>query len=202
MQNERSPDHRCIYLHAEAQHGYFTAAQARTCGFDGADLAYHTNTGKFTRVRRGIYRLRDYPPFYREHVVIPWVELGIDRAVVSHQSALDLLELSDVIPSHIHLTVPRSMRYRTRRPDVMIHTTTRTLGPNETTIREGIRITSPAVTIADAAEIGVGPEQIEMAVHQALERGITTERQLRGEAHLHSVRVRDLIDQAIRWYPG
>ena len=192
-----SPNHRCIYSHGESQHGYFTAAQARACGFDTSDISYHTRTGRFIRVQRGIYRLRDYPSFYREHVVIHWIELGTNRAVVSHQSALDLLELSDVIPAETHLTVPRAMRYRRNRPDVIVHTTTRELGAQETTFREGIRITNPEVTIADAAEIGVGPEQIEMAVYQALERGITTERRLRNEAERHSQRVRNLIEQSI-----
>jgi predicted transcriptional regulator of viral defense system len=121
--------------------------------------------------------------------------------VVSHQSALDLLELSDVIPAETHLTVPRSMRYRKNRPGVIVHTTTRSLGPQETTFREGIRLTNPEITIADAAEIGVSPEQIEMAVYQALDRGITTERRLGQEAGLHSQRVRDLIEQSIRLSP-
>jgi predicted transcriptional regulator of viral defense system len=199
--NATSPNHRCLYLEGEAQHGYFTAAQARACGFDTDDLAYHTRTGRFIRVRRGIYRLRDFPPFYREHLMVPVLEVGIDDAVVSHQSALELLELSDIIPAETHLTVPRSMRYRKNRPGVIIHTTTRELGPQETTIREGIRITAPEVTIADAAEIGVGPEQIEMAIQQALNRGITTERRLRREADLHSQRVRNLINQSIDQFP-
>lgn len=132
--------------------------------------------------------------------MIPLLEVGIEEAVVSHQSALDLLELSDIIPAETHLTVPRSMRYRKNRPGVIVHTTTRQLGPRETTIREGFRITTPEITIADAAEIGVGPEQVEMAVVQALDRGITTERLLRREAGLHSQRVRDLIEQAIGTY--
>ncbi len=132
--------------------------------------------------------------------MIPLLDVGIDDAVVSHQSALDLLELSDVIPAETHLTVPRSKRYRKNRPGVIVHTTTRQLGRQETTIREGIRITNPEVTIAEAAEIGVGPEQIEMAIYQALDRGITTERRLRREAEVHSRRVRDLIDQSIGAY--
>lgn len=195
-----TPDHQCIYIKAEATHGYFTASQARACGFDATDLSYHARTGRFKRVRRGIYRLRDYPPFYREHVVIPWIEAGTDMAVVSHQSALDLLELSDVIPAETHLTIPRSMRYRKNRPGVIVHTTSRMLGPYETTVREGIRITSPEVSIADAADIGIGPEQIEIAIHQALDRGITTERRLREEAALRTKRVQDLIEQTLNEY--
>lgn len=193
-----SPDHQCLFRRADIQHGYFTTTQARSCGFDAVDLAYHVKTGRFIRVRRAVYRLRDYPTFYREHVVSPWIELGPERAVVSHQSALEFFELSDIIPAETHLTVPRSMRYRKNRPDLIIHTTSRELGSRETTYREGIRMTNPEVSIADTAELGVSPEQIELAVIQALDRKITTERRLRAEAALHSPRVRDLIEQSIR----
>lgn len=142
--------------------------------------------------------MRDYPPFYREHLMIPLLEVGIDDAVVSHHSALELLDLSDLIPAETHLTVPRSMRYRKNRPDVIIHTTTREFGRQETTIREGIRITNPEISIVETAEFGVSPEQIELAVTQALDQRITTERRLRAEAARQSVRVRDLIEQSIR----
>lgn len=192
------PDHQCLFHIAETQHGYFTSAQARGCGFDADDVGYHARTGRYIRLRRGIYRMRDYPPFYREHLMIPLLEVGIDDAVVSHHSALELLDLSDLIPAETHLTVPRSMRYRKNRPDVIIHTTTREFGRQETTIREGIRITNPEISIVETAEFGVSPEQIELAVTQALDQRITTERRLRAEAARQSVRVRDLIEQSIR----
>ena len=39
-----------------------------------------------------------------------WLAVGKQNAVVSHESALDLLDLSDVSPDRVHLTVPRSRR--------------------------------------------------------------------------------------------
>jgi predicted transcriptional regulator of viral defense system len=36
--------------------------------------------------------------------------IGSEESVVSHQSALALLDRSDVIPSGIHVTVPRRRR--------------------------------------------------------------------------------------------
>jgi predicted transcriptional regulator of viral defense system len=103
-----------------------------------------------------------------------WLAVGRDIAVVSHDSALDLLDLSDVIPDAVHLTVPRAQRYLGDLPGVVVHTTTRPFGPMDTVEREGIRLTSPARTIADFAEVGGGPEQVEMAIDQALRRGLTT----------------------------
>lgn len=54
-----------------------------------------------------------------------WLAAGPERAVVSHESALDLLEFSDVIPNAIHLTIPRSRRGLVAPHGVLLHTTTR-----------------------------------------------------------------------------
>lgn len=191
------PDHRGLYLIADSQHGYFTAAQARSCGFSTSLIRYHVNTGKYIRVRRGLYRLRDYPPFYREHVVIAWLSLGPDRAVVSHESALDLYELSDVIPNATHLTIPRTSNWVPDIPGTRIHTTTRSWLPGEIRFQEGLPVTSPERTILDAAEMGTGPEQIEMAIVQALDRGITTPKRLRSAGSNSSARVKSLVEQSI-----
>ncbi len=58
-------------------------------------------------------------------------------------------------------------------------------------------MTAPARTILDAAEKGTAPEQIEMAVAQAVERGMATPEQLREGAAARSKRVRQLISQAL-----
>lgn len=191
------PDHAGLFVVASGQHGFFTAAQARE--FDiGPDLLSHAvKRGKYIRVHRGVYRFRDYPSYHREEVVAAWLAAGKDRAVVSHESALDLLELSNVIPNAIHLTVDRAHRYLKPTPGVFLHTTTRPLEREDVVIRDGIRMTSPARTIADAAEAGTGPEQIEMAVQQALRRGQTTVSQLERAVAHRSGRVRRLVQQSI-----
>lgn len=191
------PDHHSLFLLADSQHGYFTADQAHSCGFSTSLIRYHANTGKFVRVRRGLYRLRDYPSFYREHMVIAWLSLGKDRAVVSHESALDLYELSDVIPNSTHLTIPRTSNWIPAIPGTRIHTTSRPWQPGEIRLREGIPVTSPDRTIIDAAVMGTGPEQIEMAIVQALERGLTTPSRLRSASSNANSRVKALVEQSI-----
>jgi predicted transcriptional regulator of viral defense system len=192
------PDHRCLFEAASEQHGLFTAAQARSCGFTWDLLTDATQRGRYIRIRRGLYRLRDYPSFPREEVVAAWLAAGKDSAVVSHESALDLLELSDVIPRHVHLTVPRSKRYVRPTRGVAIHTTTKPFGPNDLTVREGIRITSAGRTILDAAENGTAPEQIELAVRQAIGRGLITRDEITQEARFRSRRVADLVNGAVQ----
>ena len=51
-----------------------------------------------------------------------WLPLRGNGAVVSHESALELQNLSDVIPKAVHLTVPRSGRGIRPRAGVRLHT--------------------------------------------------------------------------------
>jgi predicted transcriptional regulator of viral defense system len=124
---EPQTGYQCLFAIASEQQGYFTAKQAMACGFDGDLLAHHTGRGRFLRVHRGVYRLRDYPSSPREEVAAAWLAAGKDAAVISHESALDLLDLSDITPGAIHITVPRSKRYVSKLPGVRVHTTTRPL---------------------------------------------------------------------------
>jgi predicted transcriptional regulator of viral defense system len=193
-----NPDHCCLFAVASSQHGYFTSSQARSCGFTSERLSDGARRGKYARLRRGLYRLRDYPTFPREEVVAAWLALGKDRSVVSHESALDLLGLSDVIPHAIHLTVPRSRRNLPNLRGVRIHTTTKSFGPLDIVTRDGIRLTSAGRTILDAAEWGTAPEQIEMAIQQAAARGLLTRTQLAQAAGDRSKQVQDLVNNALQ----
>lgn len=195
--NTDRPDHDRLFEIASGQGGYFTAAQARRCGFSWALLAYHSKRGRFLRIRQGLYRLRDYPSSPREDVMAAWLTTGRDVAAVTHESALDLHGLSSAIPETVHLTVPRSGRYRAASPGVALHTSTRSFGAGELTMVDGIRVTTPVRSIVDAAEAGTAPEQITAAVNQALARGMTTEKQLLDVARQAGSRVARLIQEAI-----
>lgn len=192
-----TPDIQCLADIASASAGYFTNVEAKRCGFSRALLEHHDNTGRFIRVRRGVYRFRETPASAREDVISAWLAVGREAAVVSHESALDLHDLSDVIPSRVHLLLPRSRRYLRSPAGATLHTTTQPLDPAEVTVREGIRLTTATRTILDAAEAGAGPEQIERAIRQALDRGMTTTTLLREQAQGRRDRVRTLVDRAM-----
>jgi predicted transcriptional regulator of viral defense system len=190
------PDRARLFEIASGQGGYFTAEQARACGFSWALLSHHVKSGHFVRVRRGLYRFREYPSSPREHVLAAWLAVGKDIAVVSHESALDLLGLSDVVPDAVHLTVARSRRNLPSIPGVKIHTTVRPLRPDERGVRDGMVVTSATRSLLDAAEAGTAPEQIEMGVIQAIERGLATAQQLRQAAAKRGRRLATLIEEA------
>jgi predicted transcriptional regulator of viral defense system len=191
------PDHRRLFEVASEQGGYFTADQAAGCGFSRASLSYHARRGRFLRVKRGLYRLAEYPASPREEVLAAWLAAGRDEAIVSHESALDLLGLSDVVPDRVHLTVPRSKRYRPAAPGVAIHTTTRPLARTDVLTRDGLPVTSPARSIVDAAEAGTAPDQVVKAVREAIERGLATPAQLRAAARGRGGRIERLIHRAL-----
>jgi hypothetical protein len=68
--------------------------------------------GNWIREHRGIYRLALFPMADRPDLVL-WALWSRNRAeetegVYSHQTALSLYELSDLNPSKVHMTVPRT----------------------------------------------------------------------------------------------
>jgi predicted transcriptional regulator of viral defense system len=192
------PDHASLFAIASEQHGYFSANQARASGFNYEALHHHASTGRFIRIRRGLYRLRDFPFSPYEDVAAAWLAIGKDRAVISHETALDVLDLSDVTPNAIHMTVPRSMRYLSAPDGVEIHTIIDPIDPTDTIVREGLRLTSPVRTILDSAETGTAPEHIEMAVQQALRRGLIFPYEIREASNRHGKRIADLVERILR----
>jgi len=192
------PDHDRLFHIASEQGGYFTSAQALRCGFSKALLGHHARDGgQFIRISRGLYRLRRYPSSPREDVLAAWLAAGRDKAVVSHGSALELLGLSDIVPEAVHITMPRSKRYRLASPGVRVHTTIRELIPRDVVVRDGIRVTSASRSIVDAAEAGTAPEQVVAAAREALERGMTTAPRLLAAGRERGGRVEELIRRAI-----
>jgi len=174
------PDMRGLEAIAYAQHGYFTTTQARDRGFSSQLLSHYVRRNRFERARRGLYRLPGFPRAEDDEMREKWMGVGANKAVLSHQSALALLDLSDNIPNAVHLLVGRRYRGLRRPAGVVVHTR-----PDEeevaTVWREGLPLTAPARTLIDVAE-EIQPEQLEMAVRQALGRGLLTARQLEEEA--------------------
>jgi predicted transcriptional regulator of viral defense system len=192
------PDGPALHRLAYSQEGMFTARQAQARGYSAQLLAHHARTGRFARVRRGLYRLSDYPTGEHEEIRAAWLTLGTDRTVVSHESALVLHELSDVLPDTVHLLVSREHRGIRPPAGVTLHTATAAIPDDEITTRNGIRVSTPSQAIADAAGSGTAPEQIQMAIRQALQQGRTTPSQLTDQAERHGGQVAAVIRRTIQ----
>jgi len=186
---------------AATQAGYFTAAQAREIGYDSRTLWHHVKTGQLERVSRGFYRLAEFPAHSHEDVTAAWVKAGPDRATVSHETALALYDLAPIRQRSIHITVRRAHRpYKgqARLPGVQVHTITQPFRPGEVVQRFGVRVTSPARSIADAAEAGTDPSSVQEAIGSALRQGLLTAEELHKAVHERPKRVRDLVERAIK----
>jgi predicted transcriptional regulator of viral defense system len=162
------------------QGGYFTAGQARAHAVSRQLLDHHLRRGRFQRIRRGLYRVQGFPRDEHDDMREAWMAVGITDALLSHESALALLDLSDTIPDAVHLLVPRRHRGLRRPPGVVVHTR-----PDSEEIptvwRDGLPLTAPARTLLDVAD-RLQPEQLSMAVRQALRRGLLTREELEEEA--------------------
>ncbi len=164
---------RALYKIATAQGGYFTAKQAATAGYGNRHVAYHTKSGNFERIAHGLYRLPTVP--HSDHddlILIALWSRGRDdapRGVISHESALALHDLSDMLPGKIHITVARSFRKRPPRSCVLHRgKVARSEADNWT----GFKVTTPLRTLTDCAESdSVSTEQLRQAVVDALDRG-------------------------------
>jgi predicted transcriptional regulator of viral defense system len=180
MHDQLRPDVRGLETIAYEQHGYFSTSQAREHGISSQLLSHYVRRNRFERVRRGLYRLPGFPRAEHDEMREKWMAVGTGKAILSHQSALALLDLSDVVPDAVHLLLGR--RYRgVRRPSGVVIHTCPDAGEVDTVWREGLPLTAPARTLIDVAG-ELQPEQLEMALRQALGRGLLTARELEEEA--------------------
>ena len=188
----RSPLEK-LYQVAERQAGYFSTAQARAAGFTQPQLTYYARSRRFLRVTWGVYRLVLFPSTPHEDLFVAWLRAG-PAAVISHDSALALYELSDALPDRIHVTVPRTASRR--RAGLALHTNR--LDPQEVTSVEGLPVTMVPRTIVDVAASGLAEEQVVQAVRQAIERGLVSAAHMRSYAEECGGRPQRLICQALR----
>jgi predicted transcriptional regulator of viral defense system len=188
MAKTRLPNHQALYEMAEPQAGYFTTAQGQAAGFSRPLLAYQTQAGRFLHVAHGLYRLAQFPHSPFEDLYVAWLRAGPD-AVISHDSALAVYGLSDHLPSRTHLIVPRTASRR--RTGVRLHT--HQLKRSEITHREGLPLTTVPRTLADISAGGLAEEQVVQAIQEALQRGLTTAKELRQYAGKRGGRGAELI---------
>src|SRR2546430_9038395 len=94
---------RRLYETAQSQQGFFTTKQAIRGGLAEKTHAYHVKAGNWIRVHRGIYRLADFPPAERPDLMLWYLwsqnRREIPEGTYSHETALSLHELSDIMPS-------------------------------------------------------------------------------------------------------
>jgi predicted transcriptional regulator of viral defense system len=155
---------------AAAQHGYFTTEQAAEHGISRRALTWRVQNGSAERIAHGLYRLPHWPPapsdeLYALQAVAPF-------GTFSHDTALTLLGLTDIIPSTIHFTIPETSRRRSRS-GVTLHRS-RHGATTDRTLRDGLWISTARRALLDAARGGADPDQLVSAARDARERAMLT----------------------------
>ena len=178
---------RRLYEIAQSQQGFFTAKQAIRSGFAEKTHSYHVHAGNWIRGHRGIYRLADFPTAERPDLML-WYLWSQNRQEVpegtySHETALSLHELSDIMPSKIHMTVPKVFRRNSEIPEILIlHRAD--LEANEAQEMHGVRVTRALRTIVDLLRAGhMDRTQLKRAVDEAIRRGLIRRGEIERMAH-------------------
>ena len=125
--------------------------------------------GVLAREGRGVYRLAVAPGTWEQSLLLAQLRQS-SRAVASHRAAARIWELEGFEQAPVELTVPRN----DRRFDALsrVHES-RDLESRDLTRLNGIAVTNPARTLVDLGAVAK-PHLVELAVDDALRRGLTT----------------------------
>ena len=156
---------------AADQYGLFTVQDARRVGYAPNSVAQMARRGRLERVSQGVYRIAFLPGgalgSYMEAALWP---VGV-KGVLSHATALDLWDVSDINPSKIHITVPRAHRSGREVPrGYVIHR--EDLDPADVAAIEGVPVVTLPRAIEQCAAAHIGLDLLEQAVRTGRAHGL------------------------------
>jgi predicted transcriptional regulator of viral defense system len=182
---------RALRERAGVQDGYFTAGQARSCGYSAEEMADAVVAGSWSQPDPGLFRLAPWRSGDLDDVARCCVRL--DGAVVSHQSAAELHGLGHLHPSFLHVTASEEAHLRLDRVAVHHHD----LGAGDTEHTGAFRITTPLRTVLDLAEGGVSQWVLDEVVGDGLAIGRLDRDELEAGSGGSTPRVRQRVRRAL-----
>jgi predicted transcriptional regulator of viral defense system len=149
------------------QRGYFRTSQALETGWTRSALLNAVAVGEIENLVYGLYRFAHYPTtpmdeMYETQTLAP-------EGTFSHETALALFGLSDILPRMTHLTIPPTSGFKPR-PGLTVHHAR--LDENERVLRDGLWLTSVLRSLIDAAKAGIDPDQLIAAAKESLNLGL------------------------------
>jgi predicted transcriptional regulator of viral defense system len=96
--------------------------------------------------------------------------------VFSHETALVLHDLSDVLPGQAHMAVPASWRRRRLRVPAGLVLHFGDVGDADRASFSAVPVTAPLRTLQDCIEASVSPDLVQQAIRQARRRGLIAAR--------------------------
>jgi very-short-patch-repair endonuclease len=140
---------RALLALAESQHGIVTRAQLLEVGLTDQGIARRVEDGRLHRVHQGVYAVGRQTLTTQGRFLAAVVSCG-PAAALSHIAAAILWGLLRDRGWRIDVTVPRGGQRRRRGP-VIIHRSA--LPDSDVTVKDGIRVTTPARTLIDLADV-------------------------------------------------
>jgi predicted transcriptional regulator of viral defense system len=181
-----SENQKRLFELAEVQGGYFTSKQAESLGYRANKRNYHVGAGNWIRESRGIYRLALFPRPERPDLMIWWLwsrnRSGKPQGVYSHQTALSLHELTDLMPARIEMTVPKKFRRGVPIPQALrLHHADLRRGEIESIY--GVPVTTPLRAILDLWQSEEVPRDVlRDALKEAIRQGKIIRKQIQAAA--------------------
>lgn len=154
---------------AKIQKGYIATYQAPEVS--SQLFAHHESAGNLERIVRGIYRVEMMPQEEDEEFVVAYL-WSRESGVISHESALSIHQISDVLARKTHLTLPpKEKPIRRETPDwIEIHFGD--VGTEDRQWYDVVPVTTPERTLIDVAADAIDPDLFERALDQAKERAL------------------------------
>lgn len=176
----RKPSWDALYELASSQAGYLTTKQAVTAGYSRPLLYFNVRQGRLEHIGRGIYRLTHFPPSDHEDLVPIWL-WSESKGIFSHETALAMHDLSDLLPSKRHITLPNAWsRRRLRAPKgVVLHfgdfkaSEWSWIGP--------VPVATAGRSVIDCVRAHVSNEFLDQAIAQGVRRRLFTRQDLKVE---------------------
>jgi predicted transcriptional regulator of viral defense system len=170
---------------AAPQEGYCTLAQVRAAGYTDEIFEALRPQGKIERCSGDVYRLTQFPRPDYEGLVALWLQTDM-KGVVSHDTALALHNLSDLLPMKRHITVPPEWRPGDRRFDADVRIHEGEISEAEITWLGPVPVTKPLRTLQDCIDADVSPDFIKQAVEDGIRRGLFTKNDISQRVHAAS----------------
>jgi predicted transcriptional regulator of viral defense system len=160
---------------AADNYGYLTGQDARELGVPIGTLNALARRGQLDRIEHGIYRVPLVPPSSRDQYKLATLWPG-GRGLISHESALDLYDISDVNPTKLHVTVPKAYRTHREIPSLYVLHRDEVADVDRSSV-DGIPVVSVAKAIRQVHEQHLRHSLVDQAIDDAEREGWLRRRQ-------------------------
>lgn len=161
--SRRSDRDRAVAGLAARQHGVVAYGQLIGLGLSGSTIGRWVRADRLIRIHRGVYAVGHRALRAKGHWIAAVLACG-PGAVLSHRSAAALWEIRPSRTAAVDVTVPTKAG-RTGPPGLRLHRSGR-LGAQDTTVRDGIPVTTVSRTLLDLADV-LGRQHLKRAIDES-----------------------------------